>query len=562
MTQPNPSIAQARAMVDELHRQGVRVGVISPGSRSASLAIAFEEHAGVATRIVLDERSAAFHALGHARATGSPAACVATSGTAVANFLPAIVEAGEDMVPLIVITADRPPELRHVGANQTVNQIGIFGSRVRWFCDVGAADATSDLNGYWRTTISQAVARAKGFGARPGPVHLNVAFREPTAPVSSDGRAIADPYPHPIAGRSGGIPWQRHEIAPAGTVDLGRLGASRGLIVAGRSPAPLDGLIDVAAELGWPVLATALSGLRGNDVVAAYHHILVDGVPASLEPDVVITVGAIGPSDRLTTLTALECPQVQINPWGAWHDPRRHGTEMLQADPVETLRTIARGPDNDWAGHWKTVDDAVRKTLDQRLWEKEQLTGPMIARLLSGVLWGAMSVASSMPVRDVDAHLVRDGLVVGNRGVSGIDGFVSMTLGVAGARPRTVGLSGDLSFLHDLSGLFVDDLPDVVFVVVDNNGGGLFDLLPHASHAPEFERLFVTPHDTDIAGLARLQGLESEKVDGRESLSYHLAEALESGGAHALVVPVDREEDLKGRRELDEAAVSAVASVS
>ncbi len=548
-------------MVDELHRQGVSLAAISPGSRSASLAIAFEEHAGVATRIVLDERSAAFHALGHARATGSPAACVATSGTAVANFLPAIVEAGEDMVPLIAVTADRPPELRHVGANQTVDQIGIFGSRVRWFCDLGVADATSDLNGYWRTTISQAVARAKGFGARPGPVHLNVAFREPTAPVSNDGRAIADPYLHPIAGRSGGVPWQRNEIAPAGAVDLAGLADSRGLIVAGRAWTPLDGLVDVAAELGWPVLATALSGLRRNDVVTAYHHILVDGVPASLEPEAVITIGAVGPSDRLAALTALECPQIQINPWGAWHDPRRHGTEMLQADPVETLRTIVRGAGADWAGQWRTADDVVRQALDQRLGEKEQLTGPLVARLLSEAPWGALTVASSMPVRDVDAHMVRDGLVVGNRGVSGIDGFVSTTLGVAGVRSGTLGLSGDLSFLHDLSGFFVDELPDVVFVVVDNNGGGLFDLLPHASHAPGFERLFVTPHDADIAGLARLQGLESEKVDGRESLSHLLADALGSGGAHVLVVPVDREEDLKGRRELDEAAQSAVASI-
>ena len=559
--QPNPSIAQARAMVDEFYRHGVVLAVISPGSRSASLAIAFEEHEGIATRVILDERSAGFHALGHARATGKAAVCVATSGTAVANFLPAIVEAGEDLVPLIAMTADRPPELRHIGANQTLDQVGIFGDRVRWFCDVGVADSASDLNAYWRTTVSQAVARSAGFGGRPGPVHLNVAFREPTAPVSDDGRTSSDPYSHEIAGRSGGVPWQRHEIASPGSVDLGDLEGRRGLIIAGQTQAPLDGLGDVAADLGWPVLATALSGLRGHDSITAYHHILVDGVPASLEPEVVITIGAIGPSDRLGALTALDCPQVQLNRWGAWTDPRRHGTQMLHADPVKTLQTIGGGAESDWTEEWKAADDLVRGALDQRLGEKQQMTGALVARRLSEAPWESLAVASSMPVRDVDAHTLRDGLVVGNRGVSGIDGFVSMTLGVAGSRPRTLGLSGDLSFLHDVSGFFVDDLPDAVFVVVDNGGGGLFDLLPHASHAPEFERLFVTPHDVDIAQLAKVLDLNTQVVGNTESLSQTLADALDSGGAHVLVVPVDREEDLKGRKELDEAAQGALASI-
>jgi 2-succinyl-5-enolpyruvyl-6-hydroxy-3-cyclohexene-1-carboxylate synthase len=549
-------------MADELHRQGVRLAVISPGSRSASLSIALEEHAGMVTRVVLDERSAAFHALGHARATGSPAVCVATSGTAAANYLPAVVEAAEDMVPLIAISADRPPELRHVGANQTVDQIGMFGGRVRWFCDVGVSDATSDLNAYWRSTISQAFARAKGFGGRPGPVHLNVGFREPTAPVSDDGRSLSDPYPHSIAGRSGASPWQVSEIAPSGPADLGRLAVSRGLIVAGSAQTPLDGLLDVADGLGWPVLATALSGLRDRAVVTAYHHILVDGVPSSLEPEAVIVIGSIGPSDRLGALTALECPQVQINPWGNWHDPRRHGTHMVQANPVESLRTITNRPEADWAGRWKDVDAVVRRALDERLKDREQPSGPTVARLLAEAPWEALTAASSMPVRDVDAHMARGGLVTGNRGASGIDGFVSMTLGVAGARPRTLGLIGDLSFLHDLSGFLVDELPDVVFVVVDNNGGGLFDLLPHATYSPAFERLFVAPHDSDVAGLAEAQGLESQLVTHVQSLPGMVADAFETGGAQVLVVPVDREDDLKNRRQLDEAAQGVLASLS
>jgi 2-succinyl-5-enolpyruvyl-6-hydroxy-3-cyclohexene-1-carboxylate synthase len=242
MTQPNPSTAQARAIVDELHRQGVDYAVISPGSRSAALAIAFEEHRGVTTRVVTDERSAAFHALGRARASGSPVVVLATSGTALANHLPAVVEAHLSLVPLISISADRPPDLLHVGANQTMNQPGTFGEQVRWSCSIPPAEQGVDGNGYWRSTVAQAVARARGHGARPGPVHLNVAFREPTVPVPDDGRTSAEPYPFSIEGRPEDAPWQTQQRAGPGKADLDLGG--RGLIVAG------EGDIDSGALAG------------------------------------------------------------------------------------------------------------------------------------------------------------------------------------------------------------------------------------------------------------------------------------------------------------------------
>ncbi|MDP9494365.1 MAG: 2-succinyl-5-enolpyruvyl-6-hydroxy-3-cyclohexene-1-carboxylic-acid synthase, partial [Actinomycetota bacterium] len=257
MSQPNPSTASARAIADELARHGVSFAVISPGSRSAAMAVAFDQHPSITTTVVLDERSAAFWALGHARATGQPAVVLATSGTAVANHLPALVEADQSLVPLIVISADRPPEMLHVGANQTIDQVGLFGNVIRWFCNIGPAQSGVDDNSYWRSTVSQAVARALGQGSRPGPVHLNIAFREPTVPVEDDGRSPADPYPFEVDGRPGDVPWQQHLIARPGAAAIQAQPHARGLILAGEGDYEPRPLMAAADQLGWPVLATA-----------------------------------------------------------------------------------------------------------------------------------------------------------------------------------------------------------------------------------------------------------------------------------------------------------------
>lgn len=561
MTQPNPSTAQARALADELHRHGIDFAVISPGSRSAALAIAFEEHPGIATRVVLDERSAAFHALGRSRATGTPAVALATSGTALANHLPAVVEADLSLIPLILISADRPPDLLHVGANQTIDQVGIFGDKVRWSCSLPVAEAGLDQNAYWRTTVSQAVARSWGHGARPGPVHLNVAFREPTVPVSDDGRSRSQPYPHSIEGRHSGLPWQQHERARPARAALGG-GTRYGLVVAGEGDFDPRELASAADRLHWPVLATATSGLRGLDVVSTYHHLLVDDVPASLLPDLVVTIGRVGPSDRLGSLTSLPVPQIQIDRWGAWNDPRRHSSRMVQAEPVASLEHMTPASDDRLLGNWLQADALMRAALDDRLAGEETATGPAVARALGGVDHGLLVAASSMPIRDLDAHYVNPGRVISNRGASGIDGLVSTTLGAASAGARTVALIGDLALLHDAGGFVVDQIADVVFVVVDNGGGGLFDLLPQAEHAPGFERLFVAPHGLDLRSLAAAYHLEATGVDGVGDLSSLIPALLDAGGAQVVVVPVDRETDLKGRRALDDTARDVVAGLS
>ncbi len=561
MSQPNPSTAQARVFADEFRRQGVDVAFVSPGSRSAALAIALEECPEIDVSVVLDERSAAFRAIGAARATGRPAICLSTSGTAAANFLPAVVEADSDLVPLVVLTADRPPLLRGIGANQTIDQIELYGKKVRWFCDVGLAEAAVDGNTYWRTTIAQAVARSRGHGGAPGPVHLNVGFREPTVPATDDGRVLSASYSYSIEGLPDARPWQRSLIASPGGAEVAGLEVARGLIVAGHGIEDPHGVAVQAARLGWPVLATSLSGMRGHRVVSSYHHLLVGGVPRGLIPDVVVSVGRVGPSDRLESITGLAVPQVQIDRWGRWLDPRRHSDFLVQADPVATLAHIEGRPENGWEEQWLALDDIVRGALDDRIADVTEPTGPLIARSLSSVEWGALVAGGSLPVRDVDAHTIRDGRVFANRGASGIDGFASTAIGVAAALPRTVAFGGDLTFLHDVSALSGGGNRSLVIVVADNNGGGLFDLLPHRSYAPAFERLFVAPHDQDLVGLSVAFGVTAARIDRPAELAADLETRLSSGGTHVVVVPIDREIDLALRRGMDEAAEAAIRSL-
>jgi 2-succinyl-5-enolpyruvyl-6-hydroxy-3-cyclohexene-1-carboxylate synthase len=557
MTAPNPSTALAMALVDEIARHGVDQAVISPGSRSSALAIAFDQHPALTTTVVLDERSAAFRALGMSMASGRPVITVCTSGTAIANQLPAVIEADLAGVPLVVLSADRPAEMIDVGANQTVDQVRIFGSRVRWFAHIPAPEQDRDQNGYWRSVVSQAMARAGGFGGRPGPVHLNVAFREPTVPVGDDGRSSSRDYGFGLDGRPGGEPWQQHPVGEPPAMRVAGMSGRRGLLIAGQGGHDLEALSAAASAGGWVVLATAASGLRGGpSVVTTYHHLLVDGVPESLQPDLVVTVGQIGPSDRLASLTGLPVPQMHVDRWGVWHDPRRHATHMFNGDPASLLSAIDHRPEERWVGRWAEVDARMRAALDGHLDEVDGWTGPRVAKAMSG--WqGQMVVASSLPIRDVDAHTVGADRVLANRGASGIDGFVSTALGAASVGDRTVALSGDLSFLHDLGGFVADHTPGLVFVVIDNGGGGLFDLLPQATHAPGYERLFFAPHGRNLVALSAAHGLKAETVGPDDRLE----DRLHSATPLVLVVPVDRHLDVATRRALEAKASEMMGSV-
>lgn len=541
---PNPSTALARVVADELVARGVRLVVISPGSRSGALAIAAAGHPELDTRVVIDERSAAFHALGASRASSRPVAVVATSGTAPANFYPAVVEADMSCVPLLVVSADRPVELRGVGANQTIDQVELFGTKVRAYAGIEAPDPDVDGNAEWRRTIAGLLQRSRG--PKPGPVHLNIAFREPTVPVEDDGRSVSAPYPFatPRVDASPALAPEQLAVEPPLSTP------ERTLVIAGDGAYDRKSLAIEAARLGWPVLATALSGMRGEGIIGAYRGILSGGIPRELEPEAVIAIGALGPDPVLEVLFAAASHRMRIDFWGRNIDPGRNSTARYNADPVRLIADVVPGPDASWLTAWLDAETKSRERLSGAVSSGTGMTGAKTASALNDIDWNALVVASSLPIREVDAHLRRSGPVFANRGASGIDGFVSTALGVASVMPRTLALAGDLSFLHDGNGFLHDGEIDLTMVVVDNGGGGLFDSLPQARFAPDYERLFVTDPNRDLTALARFHGARAREADSPEAIVRLVGDALGRSGLDVVLVRVDRVEDLEARAQL------------
>lgn len=560
MTQPNPSTAMARALLDELHRGGVRLVVISPGSRSTALALAADEHEGLEAVVVLDERSGGFHALGRAKASGEPAVVVCTSGTAAANYFPAVIEAEMSLTPLVALTADRPAELHGIGANQTIDQTELYGDHVRFFAHIEAPSGYDDENDSWRTAAATAVQCARGQGGQPGPVHLNVAFGEPTVPVSDDGRITVPAYGFPIEGKREDRPWLEASESRALPAGIQLPPGSRGLVIAGEGEYDRPRVMLAARKLRWPVLATAQSGSRGQGVISSYHHILAQDGRSDLNPEVVYVIGAVGPSPRLERLIGSAPLAYRIDTRGRVLDPSRAGQGMVKGDPAATLEAQRTAPAPDgWLSLWQRAQTRVEDALAGLL-DRGALTGPAVALALNRVPWDRLVVASSLPIRDIDAHLSRPGDVIANRGASGIDGFVSTALGAASVEGKTLAVAGDLSLLHDGNGFLMDAERSLVVVVIDNGGGGLFDTLPQAAHAPSFERLFITPPGRDIDDLARLHRLEFIDIEDPDQLVEEVARRLESGGLHLVRVSVDRVADLNMRGALDDAAIAGLSS--
>lgn len=556
---PNPSTALARVVIDELVRNGVSMLVLSPGSRSGALAIAAADNRLLSTVVLIDERSAAFFALGRAKATGSPVAVVATSGTAVANWMPAVVEADLACVPMVMISADRPEELHGVGANQTIDQVNLFGNKVRSFVGIPAPD-NSDRAREWREAVSAAVAGSLGGSttpARPGPVQLNIAFREPTVPVSDDGRSQGEPYTHPTdGGEVSDIALSDPDPTIGDLLDY----TPRGLVVAGDGDYDRDRLLAVTEALGWPVLATALSGLRGRGTLGSYGHRLRVMINDYQIPDLMVAVGSTGPGTTLDGLMGLAKSRVSVDRWGRVIDPGLLGPRHIAGDPIPLLERLVEGaePDGEWLRQWTNPDRLVREALDRYLDNTKTSSGARVAWMLNRVDWGALVVASSLPIREIDAHLTRSGTVIANRGASGIDGFISTALGVASAVPRSLALSGDLSLLYDSNAWLNDGDVPLTVVVVNNDGGGLFDLLPQARHAPDFERLFITPHGRKVSDLATLHRLDYSRVTDTDKLPELVDRSLTGQQRHLIEVPVRREDDLATTKALIAAAESVL----
>ncbi|HEX6255742.1 MAG TPA: 2-succinyl-5-enolpyruvyl-6-hydroxy-3-cyclohexene-1-carboxylic-acid synthase [Euzebyales bacterium] len=565
----NPSTAQARVLIDELARGGLRDAVIAPGSRSAPLTLASDQHPDVTVHVEIDERSAAFLAVGIARATGRPAAVICSSGTAAANFHPAVVEAAYARVPLVVLTADRPPELRATGANQTIDQPGLYGATTRWAVDLSVAEERAGQVAYWRSIVARLLAEAAGRPA--GPVHCNVGLREPLVP---DG---TDDWVEPLDGRAGGRAWTARVVdlalpTPADVALIaGEVAAHpRGALVLGDVEVDPVVVAGFAAAAGWPVVAEPHSGARtGDHVVSTADLLLADARFADAHrPDLAIVVGRPVLTRAVRRWLDGVARTIVVDADGAWLDPGRTVERILRAAPTALLRDVTDRFDDHRVTHflaqWQHAERAARHVVDDLLDGCGEPTEPRVARDLAAcVPDGAVLVAgSSMPIRDLSAVMrPRHGLrVFGNRGASGIDGFVSTVLGVAiGHDGPVAGLCGDLSFLHDQNGFLLAGARalDAVFVVINNDGGGIFSLL-EARQVDGFDRLFGTPHGIGLATLAATYELAYHPLARAADLADVVTTAFDAGGLHVIEVRTDREENAALHRELTARVAAAV----
>jgi 2-succinyl-5-enolpyruvyl-6-hydroxy-3-cyclohexene-1-carboxylate synthase len=560
----NPATAFGRTFCDELARCGLREVVLAPGSRSTPLAMAFgdlEQAGRLRLHVRIDERSASFTALGLAKASRRPVAVLCTSGTAAANFHPAVIEADESGIPLLVLTADRPPELLSTGANQAIDQIKLFGSAVRWFFEVGVPERRADAVAFWRSLACQAWGQAAGSaGGWAGPVHLNLAFRDPLTPGSG-----GQDWPESLDGRPDGRPWTRFEPPRAASGQLELPWTERGVVVCGDGDYDAAALVDLAGQAGWPVLAEPSSGARhGPNALPAYQYLLATPeFMAAHRPDVLVSAGRPGLSRPQSAFLAAPADRHVVlgqGP-GRWADPQRAATDVAAGI---RLSGAPAGP-TPWLDGWLRADKAARRAVDAVLDEQDRLTEPRVARDLvlglpeDALLWAA----SSMPVRDIDLHALTraDVRVLADRGTSGIDGTTSAAIGAALAHGGpSFALIGDLAFLHDAPGLALgpgEPRPDLCLVVVNNDGGGIFSTLEQAAFTGSFERLFGTPHGASLDHLAAAFGLPYQRLDQPEDLG----KALAGTGLRIVEAQTDRAAGAALRARLREVAADAVRSL-
>jgi 2-succinyl-5-enolpyruvyl-6-hydroxy-3-cyclohexene-1-carboxylate synthase len=546
--------AQARfcaTLVDQWVRDGVTHAMVAPGSRSTPMALAMAAERDLHVEVFHDERSAAFAALGAGMATGVPALLLCTSGTAATHFAGAVVEAGLSDVPMLVLTADRPPELRDVGAPQTIDQTKLYGDAVRWFHDPGVA--SGDTQHTWRSLARHAFARS--VGTRRGPVHLNLPFREPLVGAAGD-------LPQGAPGRL---------VAEVPSVRLGtlamQLDRERGVIVAGRGVDDPAAVAALSSATGWPVLADPRSGCRGvAGSVTAFDSLLRhEGFADSHVPEVVVHLGEPPASKVLSTWLATSgAVQVRVTATDTWIDPAHTVAHRLVAPIGEFCKRLAgelRGAGgSDWVQRWSHVSEIADRELARAVDGATSLTEPMVARAVS-LLDDHVVVASSMPVRDLEWFGAPEqrATVWSNRGANGIDGTIATAIGIAlASRRRTTVLLGDVAMLHDASSLtaLVRRDVEVRIVVVDNDGGGIFSFLPQAAvlERDRFEQLFGTPHGTDLVALAAAHGLRATTVGDPAALRA----LLDEPGSQVIRVPSERTANVVEHARLHAAVTAAM----
>jgi len=594
MTAPNPATLWGRTIVEELSRSGLEGIAFAPGSRSTPLVVAAAEHPDVTTDSHLDERSCAFFALGRARRTGEPTAVVCTSGTAAANFHPAVVEASQARVPLVVLTADRPPELTDSGANQTIDQEKLYGDAVRWYRDLPEPNADPRTVRALRTATCRAVAEATNDPR--GPVHLNVRLRKPLEPTPVEGAVPADfEDRHPLAARGrGNDPYVRttpgRPAPDPGDVDriAGVLSAAdRGLIVAGPADPPPDrgdALARLGAVTGFPVLADPLSSVRWgvdrDDAVVCGGY---DGYLEAFEefdPDVVVRFGASPTSKVLGhALRDADARQFVVDPAGEWREATFTATDLVVAEPDQFARRLSERiaeadgdatSTDDGSGSVEGLAEQFRR-LETIYWEavasareSETFEGQVLATVVEDAPDPAtVFVSNSMPVRDLDRFgRPHDGdlTVLGNRGASGIDGIVSTALGAgSGTEDPLVLVTGDLAYYHDANGLAAIARCgiDATVVVIDNDGGGIFHMLPIEEFDPPFTEAFKTPHGIDLEATGELYDLAYRSVPPDEFRGAY-RETVGEPGTTVLEVAFDAERSHRIRETIGERVANLV----
>jgi 2-succinyl-5-enolpyruvyl-6-hydroxy-3-cyclohexene-1-carboxylate synthase len=594
---PNANAAFAAALFEELARAGVRHVCVCPGSRSAILALAAAEEPALACSVHTDERSAGFFALGLAKASRRPVALVCTSGTAAAGFHPAVIEACYAHVPLLVLTADRPPELREWGAGQTIDQVRIYGSATRWFAETPLPEPTRAALRHARALAARAVAEA--VGAPAGPVHLNVPMRDPLAPLRDDSalasalRSTLDPG---VRGR-GGAPYTlarppQRTPDPRDLTTLAERAAEleEGVVLCG----PMDASPELAAAaarlartLGWPLIAEPTSQLRRGphvtDAPIIAHSDLLLREPsfaARCAAELVLRFGATPTSKALRLWLEAHPPRhvVHVDADDLWHDASHLASQIVRCDPLLLCDALIRrlgplAPQREKSAYqqlWLDGDHAAADAIERVLSADAPLLESLAVRATTEALpdGALLYVSNSMPVRDLDAVLPvspRRLRVLCNRGASGIDGMLSSALGAAAAGEGPVALlTGDLALLHDVGALATLrrlDLP-LVIVVLDNGGGGIFSFLPVARAAPRetFETLFHTPHGVRFGPVAEGFGIRHQRVTSAGALSSALEQALARGGPCVIEVPIDRERNVAQHRALEAVVRVAVGT--
>ena len=568
MTAPlDLNAAWAAAIVDELCSAGATQAVVCPGSRSTPLALACKADRRLRVRSIIDERSGAFFALGAAKATGRPAIVLATSGTAGAHFYPAVLEAEASRVPLVAITADRPPELHGFGAPQTIDQQNLFGTHVRGFADLGVPEGTPESLRHVRAVVAATVARA--LAPARGPIHLNAAFREPLSPVRGARGTLpatstaARVFPGVLEPDAGALEMAARELSrrPRGVIVCGPRDASDGLP---------DAVGTLSERLGYPVFAEAASQVRFRmpDAIVHYDALLKhEPLVSAARPDAVVRLGGGLTSKTLQQwLDSTGAWTLNVSEDGVLFDPAHSASVVVCGDAVRTCSELARRvqrreprPESPLL-HAERV---ARRALEDAFSAETALSEPGAARALAAGLpeESLLFVSSSMPVRDVDAWATSGrARVLSNRGVNGIDGIISSALGAAAATERsTAVLLGDLALLHDLSGLLAArrlGIPLLV-VVVNNDGGGIFQFLPVAEATEHFEELFATPHGLDFSHVAGLCGATFQRPRTASDLRACIRKDL-GNGLSIVEVRNGRAENVERHRELQRIVAAAL----